>query len=285
MAIEFRTLAPMIGAEVSGVDLSQPVDDATMAAIRAAWLAHVVLVFRGQQIDDDQQIAFSRKVGELELINMAEVQLDGRPEIYRTTNVGPNGELMPAAHPIMEFNKGNRLWHTDSSFKAIPAMASLLRAIVVPPEGGETWFANLTAAYEALPEKTKQAIEGLRAVHDFNHSRRDIENKVMDDDEKDAIPPVVHPVVRTHPETGRKCLYLASHAAYIEGMDRAEGRALLDELMDFATQEPFTYRHKWRAGELAMWDNRCALHRGTPFDAAYPRTLHRTTVAGTGPVT
>jgi alpha-ketoglutarate-dependent taurine dioxygenase len=217
---------------------------------------------------------------------MAGVELDGKPEIYQATNIGADGRVLPKDHPLMQFNKGNMQWHSDSSFKKVPAMASLLRAIEVPDAGADTEFANLSAAYAALSEEMKQRIAGLVAVHDFNWSRRDIENVVMSGDEMDLIPPVQHKLVRTHPETGRKSLYLGSHAARIVDMDEAEGRRLLDELTEFATEPRFTYSHQWRPGDLVWWDNRCAVHRATRYDInSYRRRLHRTTIAGTGPVT
>ena len=285
MEFAVRKLAPNIGAEVTGLDLSQPFDDPTMARLRQVWLEHVVVVLPGQEIDDDQQIAFSRRIGELELINMSEVQLDGKPEIYCTTNIGDNGELLPKDHPVMQFNKGNMKWHSDSSFKTIPAMASLLRAIEVPPVGADTCFANMAAAYEAVSEEMKARIDGLVGIHSFHYSRRDIDNVVMDQDEVDLIPPVEHPVVRTHPETGLKALYVGAHTAGIVGMSDAEARPLIDGLIEFATGPDFSFTHKWHVGDIVWWDNRAAVHRGTEYEInTYRRRLHRTTVAGFCPV-
>lgn len=284
MEFSVRKLTPMIGAEITGLDLREPLDAATMAAVRQVWLDHVVVLFPGQDLDDDQQIAFSRRVGELELINMAALQMQGRPEIYQATNLDAHGDIMLPDHPVMQVNKDNQKWHSDSSFKKVPAMSSLLHARIVPEEGGDTAFANMAAAYDALPAETKTRIDGLVAAHNFYWSRRDANVSAFTKEEQDAIPAARHPVARVHPETGRKAIYVGSHAEQIEGMDWDEGRALIDGLIEHATQPRFTYQHKWRVGDLVWWDNRAALHCGIPFDAThYKRRMHRTTVAGTGP--
>lgn len=277
-------LAPEIGAEIRDLDLRKPLDAETMARLRQVWLDHVIVLFPEQAIDDDQQIAFSRRIGDLELINMAALQMRGKPEIYRATNLDEDDRLMAAEHPIMQTNRDNQKWHTDSSFKRVPATASLLHARIVPEHGGETEFANMAAAYGALDRETKERIDGLVVVHNFFWSRRDVGQVAFTDEEKAALPPVRHPLARPHPETGRKAIYAGSHAERIEGMDWDEGRALIDRLNEHATQPRFTYRHSWRVGDMILWDNRAALHRGLAFDAAgQKRRLHRTTVAGAGP--
>ena len=284
MNFTVRKLTPNIGAEISGLDLRKPLDAKTMADLRAVWIEHVVVVIPQQQIDDDQQIAFSRQVGELELINMSVLQKPGKPELYMVTNLDEDDAFMPLDHPVMQVNRDNQQWHSDSSFKPIPAMASLLHARIVPEVGGDTAFANMVAAYAALSAPMQQRIDGLVAVHNFYWSRRDAEVTGFTQEEQDAIPSVRHPVVRTHPESGRKALYVGSHTESIVGMDWDEGRALIDGLIEHATQLQFTYQHEWRDGDLVWWDNRAALHRGMPFDATrYKRRLFRTTVAGTGP--
>ena len=284
MDFTVRKLTPNVGAEISGLDLRQPLDPDTMAEVRKVWLDNVVVVFPEQPIDDEQQIAFSRQVGELELINMSALQLPGKPEIYAATNLDENDEFMPSDHPVMQVNHDNRKWHSDSSFKRVPAMASLLHARIVPPVGGDTAYANMAAAYDALSDDVKAKIDGLVGVHNFYWSRRDVNVTAFTEEETMAIPPVRHPVVRRHPETGRPALFVGSHTESVEGMDWEEGRELIDSLIQHATQPEFVYQHAWRVGDLVWWDNRAALHCGMPFDIGrHKRRMHRTTVAGTGP--
>ena len=284
MEFTVRKLTPNVGAEISGLDLRRALDPGTMAEVRRVWLDNVVVVFPEQEIDDDQQIAFSRQVGELELINMSALQLPGKPEIYAATNLDENDDFMAPDHPVMQVNHDNRKWHSDSSFKRVPAMASLLHARIVPPVGGDTAYANMAAAYEALSDDVKAKLDGLVVVHNFYWSRRDVRVTAFTAEETMAIPPVRHPLVRRHPETGRPALFVGSHAEAIEGMEREEGRELIDRLNAHVTQPEFVYRHAWRPRDLVWWDNRAALHCGMPFDVTrHKRRLHRTTVAGTGP--
>ena len=284
MEFTVRKLTPNVGAEISGLDLRRPLDPDIMSAVRKVWLDNVVVVFPEQPLDDDQQIAFSRQVGELELINMSALQMTGKPEIYRATNLDENDDFMAPDHPVMQVNHDNRKWHSDSSFKRVPAMASLLHARIVPPVGGDTAYANMAAAYDALSDDVKAKIDGLVVVHNFYWSRRDVKVTAFTEAETMALPPVRHPVVRRHPETGRPALFVGSHAESIEGLEWEAGRELIDSLIEHATQPRFVYQHAWRVGDLVWWDNRAALHCGVPFDVArYKRRLHRTTVAGTGP--
>ena len=284
MEFEVRPLNPKIGAEIRGLDLSKPLSDEMIANIRKVWVDHVVAVFPDQSVDDDQHIEFSKRLGTLEMINMSALQMDGRPEIYEATNLDADNNIMVDDHPIMTINRGNQKWHSDSSFKQVPATASMLHAYIVPDEGGETEFANMAAAYDALDEGTKARCDGLIAIHDFYWSRRDINEQAFTQEERDAIPPVRHPLIRTHPETGRKAIYVGSHTREIEGWDFDDSRSLIDELIEHGTQDDFTYRHKWNVGDMVLWDNRSALHRGLAFDdQKVKRRLHRTTIAGTGP--
>lgn len=284
MDFTVQKLTPHIGAEIRGLDLRQPLNPATMARLRKVWLDNVVVVIPEQPINDDQQITFSRQVGELELINMSALQMPGKPEIYMATNLDENNELRPLEHPAMQVNYDNRKWHSDSSFKHVPAMASLLHARIVPAVGGDTVFSNMTAAYETLSNDMKTKLEGLVAVHNFYWSRRHVKMTAFTQTETKALPPVRHPVVRRHPETGRLALYVGSHTKSIEGMDWDKGRALIDSLIKHATQPEFVYQHAWHVGDLVWWDNRAALHCGKPFDLTqYKRRLHRTTIAGEGP--
>lgn len=284
MPLTARTLTPSIGIEITGIDLGRPIDDETLAELRHLWLDHVIAVFPGQDLDDEQQIAFSRRIGELELINMAALQVRGQPEVYAATNLDEQGRIMTSDHPVAQVNRDNQRWHSDSSFKRVPAMASALHARIVPEKGGDTEWANMVAAYGALDDRTKEKAEGRIALHDFYWSRREIDETAFTEEERAALPPVRHPLIRVHEETGRPAIYAGSHTREIEGMDWEEGRALIDALIDHATQPCFTYRHSWQVGDLVLWDNRAALHRGIPFDAKLQkRRMHRTTIAGTGP--
>lgn len=284
MNFDTRPLTPKIGVEFQGLDLSKPLPEEVISEVRRIWLEHVVAVFPKQKVDDDQHIEFSRRLGALELINMSALQMDGRPEIFEATNLDCNNEIMVDDDPVLTINRGNQKWHSDSSFKKVPATASMLHAYIVPDEGGETEFANMAAAYDALDEETKTKCDGLIAIHDFYWSRRDIEEQVFTQAERDAIPPVRHPLIRIHPETGRKAIYVGSHTRAIEGMDFDKGRALIESLIDHATRPEFTYQHRWDVGDMVLWDNRSAMHRGMAFDdQRAKRRLHRTTIAGTGP--
>tara|TARA_Y100001934_G_scaffold69151_1_gene85821 strand:- start:50798 stop:51658 length:861 start_codon:yes stop_codon:yes gene_type:complete len=281
MDFEVRPLKPNIGVEIRGVDLSEPLSDETVAKIRKIWVDHVIAVFPNQKVNDDQHIEFSKRLGELEIINMSALQVKGRPEIYEATNLDADNNIMVDDHPVLTINRGNQKWHSDSSFKQVPAMASMLNAYIVPEKGGETEFANMAAAYDELDQTTKECCEGLIAIHDFYWSRRDINERAFTQQERDAIPPVRHPLIRTHPETGRKAIYVGSHTREIEGWDITKSRALIDKLIDHGTQAKFTYQHKWNVGDMVLWDNRSALHRGMAFDdQKVKRRLHRTTVAG-----
>ena len=284
MGFEAKPLNPKIGVEITGIDLSQPLSNEVLAEIRSLWVENVVAVFPNQMVDDDEHIAFSERLGELEKINMSALQSEGRPEIYEATNLDKDGNIMADDHPVLTINRGNMKWHSDSSFKVVPATASMLHAYVVPEEGGETEFANMAAAYDALDEETKDLCDGLIAIHDFYWSRRDVEEQAFTQAERDAIPPVRHPLIRLHPETGRKAIYVGSHTREIEGWDFAESRVLIDRLIAHGTRPEFIYRHDWQVGDIVLWDNRSALHRGLAFDdQREKRRLHRTTIAGAGP--
>ena len=284
MDLEVRPLKQNIGAEIRGVDLSKPLSNETLAKIRKIWVDHVIAVFPNQKVNDEQHIEFSKRLGELEMINMSALQVEGRPEIYEATNLDADNNIMVDDHPVLTINRGNQKWHSDSSFKQIPAMASMLNAYIVPERGGETEFANMAAAYDELDQTTKECCESLIAIHDFYWSRRDINEKAFTQEERDAIPPVRHPLIRMHPETRRKTVYVGSHTREIEGWDLEKSRALIDILIDHCTQERFSYQHKWNVGDMVLWDNRSALHRGMAFDdQKVKRRLHRTTVAGANP--
>ena len=282
-AISVRQLTPVFAAEITGVDLAH-LDDATFAEIEDAFETYSVLVFPGQPLDDDDQIAFSRRFGDLEktqghIANNFQVR-----HVSVISNLDPDGKLMAADDPRILYRLGQRNWHSDSSFKRVPAKASLLHARVLPPDGGETQFASLRAAYDALPESRKRELEGKAAIHHYAYSRRGLGFKLTNEAEDQRFPPVPQAIIRANPKNGRKALYVGSHASHIRGMPEEEGNALLKELLDFATQEKFTYLHRWKVGDLVMYDNRAALHRARPYAiTTHPRVLHRTTVMGEGP--
>jgi len=283
MAITVTPLHPHIGAEIRGVDLGRPVPLDVFATIDAAFNRHAVLVFPRQPLGDEQQIAFSRLFGPLETspeyAGSKKSRLPHR-EIADISNLDPDGRVMSAEDKRLLFNRGNQLWHTDSSFKYVPARCSLLSAREIPPAGGETEFADLRAAYDALPEERRRALEGLVAEHSIFRSRALIGFTEFNEDIRRELPPVPQLVVRRHASSGRKTLYLASHASHIIGWPLEDGRRLIEELIAFATQPQFVYQHRWRVGDLVIWDDRCTMHRGRRYDdTKYRRDMHRTTVS------
>ena len=283
LAITIRKLTPVFGAEITGVDLTH-LDDATFQHIEDAFETYSVLVFPNQNLDDDAQIAFSRRFGDLEktqghIANNFQVK-----HVSEITNLDPDGKLMAPDDPRVLYRLGQRNWHSDSSFKRVPAKASLLHARKLPPDGGDTQFASLRAAYDALPDARKRDLEDKVAIHHYAYSRRNGGYALTNEAEDKRFPPVPQAMIRANPVNGRKALYVGSHASHIRGMPEDEGRALLKELLDFATQDQFTYLHHWKVGDLVMYDNRAALHRARPYKITeHPRILHRTTVMGEGP--
>lgn len=282
VTIQSRQLHPLFVAETTGVDL-RTCDHLTAAEIEAALERHGVLVFRGQMLEDRHQIEFSRLFGPLES-PIGTIRLDRKHRLGREladiSNLDENNNIRTSSDRWRMMLRANELWHTDSSFKRVPAKFSLLSAREVPPEGGETEFADLRAAYEALDPATRDRIAPLVAEHSIFHSRSLVGYTEFSDEERAALPPVHQALVRLHPGSGRYTLYLASHASHIIGWPIPEGRALLRELIDFSTQPRFVYQHRWRVGDLVMWDNRCTLHRARPYDDMQcRRDMRRTTVA------
>jgi len=283
MGLTLCQLHPLFVGEVDGVDIGRPIAAATVRAITEAIDRCAVLVFRGQRLDDERQMAFARNFGQLELprSGRADVARRLRPELSDISNLDPEGRLRPRDDPRRFDQLGNRLWHTDGSFRRVPAALSMLYAHRVPGPGllgaGETEFADLRAAYDALPEAAKAEIAGLVALHDIAWSRAQLGFTELLFGEKDALPPVPQRVVRTHPGSKRKTLYLAAHASEIVGWPLPEGRILLRELIEHATRREFVYRHEWRQGDLVIWDNRCTMHRGRHFDETKVRDLRRVT--------
>jgi alpha-ketoglutarate-dependent 2,4-dichlorophenoxyacetate dioxygenase len=278
---------PCVGARVEGVDLASPLDQATFQRIFDAFQEYSVLVFHDTRLTDEQQMAFSRRFGPLETtINSIGQERRLHPNLVDLSNVDPRGEdrLMGWNDRRMLYQSGNQLWHTDSSFKPVPAMASLLSGREVPPVGGETEFVSMRHAYASLPEETTRRLEGKVAVHSILYSRSTIATGLFDPEQEREQPPVRQALVRPNPVNGRKAIYIGSHAWYIEGMNYDESRRMLDELLAHTTRPECVYQHRWRQWDLVMWDNRCVLHRGRPWDAAsHRRVMHRTTVAGEGP--
>ncbi len=273
-------LQPLFAASVGGLDLTKDVDDATFATVRDAFERYSVLVFPGQTITDEQQVRFSERFGPLEATRAGANGAGSK--LIVLTNIAADGSIGAPTDKQVLNNRANQVWHADSSFKPMPARASLLSAREIPSQGGDTQYASMRAAYAALPDEDKRLVEGLVAVHDFGWSRSRIDAALVTDAERAANPPVRQAVVVDSPNG--KALYLGAHARFIEGMDEAEGRALIDRLIAFGTQERFIYSHRWTPHDLIMWDNRAVLHRATPFRSSNERRhMVRTTVAGTEP--
>jgi alpha-ketoglutarate-dependent 2,4-dichlorophenoxyacetate dioxygenase len=290
MDLAIRPLHPLFVAEVRGADLSWDIDVAMQRAIEHAMDEYAVCVLPQQKLDDEQQIAFSRRYGPLENATAVKAQRKAgvigtrirHPEIFDVSNLDENGNIMAANDDRWVYRQANELWHSDSTFRQKSSTWSLLHARIVPPSGGDTYFADTRAAYDALPEATKQKLEGLVAEHSIWYSRAQLGGYVPSNEERSSRPPAQHPLVRRHPGSGRKALFIASHASHIVGWPREEGRALLDELLAFATAPRFVYGHKWRVGDLVIWDNRCTMHRASPFPSNdHKRELHRTTIVDT----
>jgi len=287
MAISVRQLHKHFVGEVSGLDLRQALTPEQAREIEAAIDKYAVLVFHGQDITDAQQLAFALNFGQREDARGGTVT---RKEDYRldsglndVSNLGKDGKPLPRDHRTHLFNLGNCLWHSDSSFRAIPAKYSLLSARVVSPKGGNTEFADMRAAYDALDDETRAEIEDLICEHSLMYSRGSLGLADYSDEEKEMFKPVLQRLVRTHPVHRRKSLYLSSHAGAVRGMSMPEGRLLLRDLTEHATQPEFVHVHKWKLHDLVMWDNRQTVHRGRRFDDSQPRDVRRTTVAGDAP--
>jgi len=280
MPVTVTRLTPCFAARIDGVDLTRPLDEPTWAAIRAAFEEHSVLVFHGQPLDDEAQIAFSRRFGPLEI--SGSVNPAAGSHFARQSNLDiRTGEVIPPDDRRMIYQQANMLWHSDSSFKPVPSLCSLLSGRIVPPERGATEFASTRAAYPSLPEDLKRRVATAIAVHDFAWSRDQVRPGFFTEQERAEYPPVRHPVVRTNPVNGRPALFLGAHASHLEGLPVEEGRALLRTLLDHVTRPEFRYRHEWKEADLVIWDNRCVLHRATPFDTTrHTRLMQRTTVSG-----
>ena len=282
MAIEVKPLHPLFMGEISGVDLHEPLTRDEVATLESAINQYAVLVFHGQMITDAQQQAFSRNFGELETtVRAYRNDFVPRLDIHMAdiSNLDHNDQVLPANDRRRLNALGNRLWHSDSSFKHIPARFSLLSARVIPGWGGETQFADMRAAWDALPDRMKARVEGLVCEHTQLFSRAKIGFTDWAEEERAKMAPVPQVLVRTHPGSGRKSLFLSSHAGRIRGMEEPEARMLLLDLTEFATQREFVHTHHWAVGDLVMWDKRCTMHRAREYDESQVRDLHRTTVS------
>ena len=275
-----NALSPVLGAEIIGLDLSKSITESDFNALRQSWVDHNgVLVIRDQRITPEQHILFSQKFGQLEKHVVGEFLLEGYPEIYRvSTKVGEDGK--PMGNP-----ESGRYWHSDLSYLEKPSMASLLYALEIPNVGGDTMLSCMYAAYEALSSKMKKFLGGMLAVHDFRYVRRNFSESspVAATNSKSSMPPPVkHPVIRTHPESGRKALFVnPGFTTHIVGLEKDESRSILDFLFAHSTRPEFIYRHKWQLNDVLFWDNRCTMHHAVhDFNSTGCRHMHRTTVLG-----
>jgi len=273
-------LGPGFAAELRGVTLGDiAADDASYAAARAAFEQHSVLVFRGQQVADEGQFAFSRRFGPPEVTKVGSLGTGSHFVILST--IGPDGKVVPPDHRYALRNKANQLWHTDSSFKRVPALTSVLSARIIPARGGETEFVSTRLAFERLDPALRKKLENSFAWHDYAHSRGQIAADLANPEERAALPPQCWRMVWKNPVNGRSALYLASHAYAVEGMEASAGKKLIDELMDLATAPGTSYVHEWKSGDVVMWDNRATMHRGRPWPAHEARFMVRTTISAT----
>ena len=287
MPISIKLLGPGIGGEVSGVDLTKPLSPQDAAAIHAGMDKYAVLAFHGQKLTSEQQLAFTQALGPLEQAIGTSLR---KPEDHRlpttfadVSNLDKDNKPFAADDRRRLFAIGNRLWHSDSSFKVIPAKYSLLHAHALPSKGGNTEFADMRAAYAALGQETKDLCEDLVCEHSQLYSRAKLGFTEFTAEERERFKPVRQRLVRVHPSTGRKSIYLSSHAGSILGWPGPEAQAFLMDLTEMATQRDFVYSHKWSIGDLVIWDNRATMHRARPFPAHEPRDVRRTTLMGDAP--
>ena len=286
MTLSARPLHPLFAAELSGIELSRPLDEAAIQDFRRAMDRHAVGVIRNARpLSDEAHVAFSRRLGPLLPMKMLTMvgkskSRFGFPELIDIGNIDAEGRILPEDDRRRAYNRGNLLWHTDASYGQVRGFYSLLSAHVIPPGGAApTEFADMRAAYDSLPSSQKTFLQDLIVEHSVWHSRALGGMQDVSEREKAARPPARHRLIHLHPSSGRKVLYLASHASHVIGMPLEEGRGLLRELIAHATQPQFVYRHEWRVGDLVIWDNLATMHRGTPFDdTRHPRDMRRTTV-------
>ncbi len=287
MTVTVHPVTENFAAEVGDIDLGKPSAPADIAAIKAAFTRYAVLVFPDQSFSDESHLDFARHFGPLEtsvfkLRSDHKMRLDEK--MADVGNLDADDNILAVNDRIRLYQLGNRMWHTDSSFKRLPAYCSILHGRSIPPIGGQTEFADLRAAYDALPDATRKKIAGLVAEHSLMTSRAKLGFTDWDETERKAFEPVPQVIVRRLPDSGRMSLYLASHAGAIRGMAKAEAERLLKELIEHATQRQFVYSHRWRVNDLVMWDDRCTMHRGLDFDdQRYKRDMRRATVSDVAP--
>ena len=279
-APSFTPLSPVIGMEIRGVDLARPLPAATVERLTDMLSQHSILLFRDQALTPEQHIAASRYFGELEPHVANQYNLMDHPEIFVVSNVVENGREIGA-------RGGARHWHSDYSYRDYPSLGSLFYCLEAPPEGGQTQFASMYAACQALPEEKRRFLAAVRAVHDYNHywTTYTSHRPPLTAQQKAQVPPATHPALRTHPVSGRDALYLCQHVvSHFEGMGYDESQKVIEEIVGFATGPDFVYTHEWREGDVLFWDNRSSMHRATPFDEdTYRRRMHRTTLKGDKP--
>ena len=287
MPVKIRQIGPCFAGEVDGIDMRKPLTAAEVAAIHAGMDEYAVLVFHDQHITAEQQLAYTQSLGELEHAigtSLRKPEEDRLPTVFAdVSNLDKENKPYKYDDRRRLFAIGNRLWHSDSSFKRTPAKYSLLYCLSVVSKGGNTEFADMRAAYDTLDAERKALIEDLVCEHSQMFSRAQLGFTDFTDEERERFKPVLQVLVRSHPSTGRKSLYLSSHAGSILGMPVPEARFLLRDLVEHATQRKFVYSHKWRVGDLVMWDNRRTMHRVRPYPAEEPRDMRRTTLKGEGP--
>jgi len=287
MTITIVPRHPALGAEIRGVDMRRPLDAPTRQEILDAWMKHLVVVFPDQPITDQEHVAFTRQFGEPEIFHQTSLHLrsDRVREIFLVSNVDEDGRLMQPSEPSQKQLSSSRQWHTDSSYRPQPSVGSLLHGIEISRTGGITQFINMYTVYDDLPESLRRQVEGRKARHDFSMLSRVVGSPPPTEQEKAAMPPVWHPMVRRHPVTGRKSLYISSiYNDAVEGMEDGAARRLIEELDAFAAQPKYMYRHVWEPHDVLMWDNRCTVHAVTPHDPNERRVMHRTTIVGSEPV-
>ena len=287
MAVTIRQVGPCFAGEVEGIDMRKPLTPDEVAAVHDGMDRYAVLVFHDQRITDEQQLAFTRSLGDIEHAIGTSLRPLGDERLPSTfadvSNLDKNSKVFARDDRPRLFGLGNRLWHSDSSFKLVPAKYSLLRAVSIPSKGGNTEYADMRAGYDALDDETKALVEGLVCEHSQIFSRSILGFTDFSDEERARFKPVRQCLVRTHPVTKRRSLYLSSHAGGIVGWPVPEARSFLRDLVEHATQRQFVYAHKWSVGDLVMWDNRQTMHRARPFPAHEPRDMRRTTLMGDGP--
>ena len=276
----FTPLSPAIGMEVHGIDMSRPAPPDTISRLNEVLSYNSILLFRDQDLTPERHIAFSRYFGELEPHVADQYNMPGHPEIFIVSNVVENGREIGA-------RGGARHWHSDYSYRERPSLGSLFHCLECPPEGGQTQFASMYTAYEALPDEKKELLAGVQAVHDYNYywTNYTPHREPLTEEQRRQVPPVAHPALRTHPVSGRRALYLAHQVvSHFEGMEFEESQEIIEEIVSFATESRFVYTHEWRPGDVIFWDNRSSMHRVLPFDEErHRRRMHRTTLKGDRP--